>query len=1242
MTTKKNFQGYFILIVLQKSKYSVIMASGDSVKEMTSKFEKLNKFEGQDFRRWQKKMKFLLTTLKVVYVLSTPMPFLPESVEDEPLEATRRRSKWENDDYICCVHILNGMPDSLFDIYQNFESAKELWDSLESKYMAEDASSKKFLVSNFMGYKMIDSRPVMEQFHEMLRILGQFTQHNLKMDEAIVVAVIIDKLPPSWKDFKHNLKHNKEELTLTQLGSHLRIEESIRTQELDNNPKGKNQDDKVAWWVDSGATSHVCKDLYWFKNFQPIEDGSVVKMGNVATEPIKGIGSVLLTFTSGKCLCLNNVLYVPGIRKNLVFEIVLNNCGYKQVLESDNSICLASSSSNNNFHKSELWHARLGHIHYKRLKDMSKMSLIPAFDIQNNEKCKTCMLTKISRQPFKDVVRESKVLDLIHSDLCDFHATHSLGNKKYVVTFIDDASRYCYIHLLHSKDEVLDKFKIYKQQVELHKNELIKVLRTDRGGEYYDPNYFESTGIIHQTTVPYTPQQNGVAERKNRTLKEMVNSMLSYSGLSEGFWGEAMLTACYILNRTPNKRSKNTPYELWCKKGCRAVVRLTEPKRKTLGERGIDCIFIGYVEHSKAYRFYVLESNDSVSVNTVIELRDAIFDEERFTSIPKPRDMIHQSSSKSTTQAEDVSGGASSVPEPRKSTRARKAKSFGYDFQLYLVEGTRNETISQYQYCFNIEEDPKTFSEAMASRDVHFWNEAIHDEIDSIMHNNTWVLADLPPGCKALGCKWILKRKMKVDDTIDKYKARLVIQGFRQKEGIDFFDTYAPVARISTIRLLLALAAIHNPVIHQMDVKTAFLNGDLDEEIYMKQPEGFVMPGNEHKVCKLKKSLYGLKQAPKQWHQKFDDVVLSNGFALNQADKCVYSKFDTSGKGVMICLYVNDMLIFGTDLEEVDKTKKFLSSSFDMKDMGEDEVILGIRIRKGNNGISISQSHYIEKILKKFNFENCSPVSIPIDPSLKLLPNKGSPVSQLEYSRAIGCLMYAMISTRPDITYIVGRLSRYTSNPSSHHWQAVRRVFKYLKGTMNYGLTYSGYSSVLEGYSDASWINNLEDHSSTSGWVFLLGGGAISWASKKQTCITNSTMESEFVALSAAGKEAEWLRNLIYEIPLWPKPISTISIRCDSAATLAKAYSVRHSMICELIMTGVISVEFVRTQLNLADHLTKGLARDLVHKAAVGMDTQFPSNAILDVEFNVESLIFEDWYRPKVQEQKNYLYKHEA
>ncbi|GJW07039.1 zinc finger, CCHC-type containing protein [Tanacetum coccineum] len=301
--------------------------------------------------------------------------------------------------------------------------------------------------------------------------------------------------------------------------------------------------------------------------------------------------------------------------------------------------------------------------------------------------------------------------------------------------------------------------------------------------------------------------------------------------------------------------------------------------------------------------------------------------------------------------------------------------------------------------------------------------------------------------CKPLGCKWVFKRKMKVNGTIDNFKVQLVIQGFRQKEGIDYFDTYAPIARITTIRLLLALATIHNLVIYQMDVKTTFLKGDLEEEVYMKQPEGFIMP--------------------------------------------------------------------------VGKTKKFLSSKFSMKDMGEADVILGIKIKHENKGILITQSHYIEKIIKKFNHEDCSPVSTPMDPVEKLMPNTGKLVDQLEYSRTIGCLMYVMTSNRPDIAYVVGRLSKFTSNPSRQHWHAITKVFKYLKGTMNYGLSYVGYPLVLEAYSDASWINHVEDSSSTSGWVFLLRGGAISWAFKKQTCITSSTMESEFVALVVAGKEVE-------------------------------------------------------------------------------------------------------------------------
>jgi len=282
--------------------------------------------------------------------------------------------------------------------------------------------------------------------------------------------------------------------------------------------------------------------------------------------------------------------------------------------------------------------------------------------------------------------------------------------------------------------------------------------------------------------------------------------------------------------------------------------------------------------------------------------------------------------------------------------------------------------------------------------------------------------------------------------------------------------------------------------------------------------------------------------------------VLAKGYIINESDKCIYSKFQNR-KGVMICLYVDDMLIFGTSINEVEETKTFFSKNFDMKDLGEADVILGIKIIRDGNHIGLSQSHYIEKMLQKFNHLDCKPISIPFDQSVSLHPNKGCPVTQLEYSKVIGCLMYAMTCIRPDIAYDVGRLSRYTSNPSREHWHAVKRVLKYLKETMNYCLTYSGDSSILEGYTDASWVTYVEDHASTSGWIFNLGGGAISWGSKKQTCIADSTMAAEFIALAAGSNEAEWLRNLLYEIPVWQKPMAPVSIHCDSQSTLSKAYN---------------------------------------------------------------------------------------
>ncbi|GJR45674.1 zinc finger, CCHC-type containing protein [Tanacetum coccineum] len=468
------------------------------------------------------------------------------------------------------------MSDSLFDIYQNVESSKELWDSLEAKYMAEDASSKKFLVINFTSYKMTNSRPIMKQYNELLGILGRFTQHKMKMDEAIQVSCIIEKLSPSWKDFKHTLKHNKEELTLVELGSHLRIEESLRVYtnnrgkrkhhgntkadpnkkpkvtcwkcgkpghlkknceggKVSNKENGSGKkgsidgssnslkrrriDDDVAWFIDLGATEHVCKDRCWFKTYKSLNDGYILYMGNESTT-LYGHGCVELRFSSGKIVSLFNVLYVPNIRKNLVSSSILNNCGYKQVIKSNKFILykygvfigfgylsnqmfmlnivnddIASAfMSTFKLNDSIILHARLGHVHFKRMQDMSKNGLILAFDM-DTEKCKTCMMTKITKKPFQNVKRDNKVLELMHINLYDLHATPSLGNKKYFVTFIDDASRLCYVYLLHSKDEALDKFKVFKTKVELQQGSLIKRFRTNRGGEYMDTLLMTSNNV---------------------------------------------------------------------------------------------------------------------------------------------------------------------------------------------------------------------------------------------------------------------------------------------------------------------------------------------------------------------------------------------------------------------------------------------------------------------------------------------------------------------------------------------------------------------------------------------------------------------------------------------------------------------------------------------------------------------------------------------------------------------------
>nr|GEY60703.1 zinc finger, CCHC-type [Tanacetum cinerariifolium] len=335
---------------------------------------------------------------------------------------------------------------------------------------------------------------------------------------------------------------------------------------------------------------------------------------------------------------------------------------------------------------------------------------------------------------------------------------------------------------------------------------------------------------------------------------------------------------------------------------------------------------------------------------------------------------------------------------PRRSERARKERNFDPDFIdsqaiFFLVEG------------------------------ILFWKETIDDEMDSLVSNNTWENSNLPLGSKAIGCRWVFRIKYHTHGSIQAFNARV----------------------------LFALALVSNLFIHQMDVKTAFLNGNLDEEVYMKQHERFVLPGHENKVCKLKNSLYGLKQAPKQWHDKFDKSIPSNGFTHNSYDICIYSKF-MKDCGVIICLHVDDILIVRTNMEGINETKNSLSSCFQMKDMNEVDTILGIKVKSHSGGYALNRCHYIDKIIDKFQHLNIEEANTPYESSCKLVENDGIAIAQIKYASAIG-------------------------------------------------------------YSDASWITGSSDSKSTTSWIFTLGGRTVCWGSKKQTCITHFTMEAEFLAL---------------------------------------------------------------------------------------------------------------------------------
>ncbi|KAH9648506.1 Integrase catalytic domain-containing protein [Citrus sinensis] len=716
------------------------------------------------------------------------------------------------------------------------------------------------------------------------------------------------------------------------------------------------------WWLDTGATINITNSLHEFRSRrEPNERELIVHMGNGVTTKVESIGVGRLHLATGYFLDLLDTAYTHSIRRNLIFVSILDRCGYnRKVYLFRNSKLVGSDTlydglymidlfshgveSSSNAHvvhvvssnrarldenSSMLWHKRLGHISKQRMERLIKDDILHNLDFSDFGTCVDCIKGKLTAKTRKERTRRSQqVLEMVHTDICGPFIPIAIGGYKYFITFIDDFSRYGHVELLTEKSESLSVFQAFKANVELQKGKKIKAVRSDKGGEYYGrynetgrnpgpfAKFLQECGIKAQYTMPGTPEHNGIVERRNRTLLDIVRCMLSNSTLSNFLWGEALKTTAYILNQDDHNGGSSESRSLTLREE-RMVLLI--PSFPTSAMR-LSHIDVSSVDPELHHDMEPMTIEDDV---TDVQLR-------RSERIRRP-----------------------AIPD---------------DYVVYLQE---------HEFDADSSSDHITFQEAISCSESSSWIHAMHDEMAFMYHNR-----------------------------VERYKAKLVAKGFSQREGIDYTETDSLVFTKDSFRIIMALVAHFNLELHQMDVKTTFLNGSLSEDVYMVQPNGFVETGKENMSCAPRK-------AP-----------------ISKGDKISKSQCPDN---------------------DVDKAR----------------------------------------------------------------------MQTISYASIVDSLMYAQVCTRPNIVFPVGVLGRYLSNLGYEHWKAAKKVLRYLQATKDFVLTYqqSNYLNIV-GYSDADFARFLEDKKSTSGYIFIMTGGAILWKSAKQTLIASSTMEAEYVVCFEATRQA--------------------------------------------------------------------------------------------------------------------------
>lgn len=1127
---------------------------------------------------------------------------------------------------------------------------------------------------------------------------------------------------------------------------------------------------KLVWYLDSGTTSHICTHRDAFTDYTTLHNTTVQGVGP-AVAIVEGTGTVQINFKVGDLTyahSLKDVLYVPGAPNCLLslsrfdegggsVAFSKGGCELKdrkgrvvglgrkvdRLYQLDARARLWRERANYAAPAAKSWdhwHLLFGHIGMSTLEKMQRMGIVGGFDVDESSipspTCTACLGAKLTHQPFpKKADWRSRIAgEGYHCDVWGPIKTESIWKNRYYVSFTDDATRMVQVYFMKEKGEASKFIAEHVAAVERKFGKGPAWMRFDNGKELVNSttkSLCATKGIEIHTTAPYSPSQNGVAERLNRTLLELVRAMMIAKSVPAFLWDEAVSHAVYLRNRVlTSALPGRTPYEAYHGKkpdvsflrefGSDVWVLDESTGRSKLSPRSNKMMFVGFVEGSQAVRYYEakrrsvkVSRNVAFNENKVVEVpRDGVphglgLEEELSTPdgnvdpksgndsthmdpppspirppeilryTPEPRtppaqpfdnfpipEPVHDrpQSPRRTRNHPDIDYRVSSNPnvripaarpgrdalkaaeevrrtKERRATRRSKhaASGFAYsegDRALYSKVGmedvedpdapdsapirparTPPPVYDERPWVEDVQDVdaplPRSVKEALGGSEGKEWERAIEEELGMLEKMGTWEVVDLPSGREAVGNRWVFARKRDDHGQVVRYKARLVAQGFSQKPGTDFDTngTFAPVMRFETFRTMTALASIHNWTMFQLDVKSAYLNGHLDEEIFMRQPPGY--EDGTGRVCKLKRALYGLKQAGNVWNREFDSAMANLGFTATRSDPCCYIR-RTGDVLAILLVWVDDIIGYTSSPAEATTITKELRSKFDINDIGQPGMLLGMKIHKDDDSgtITLSQSHYIDSMLVRFGLQDANSVTTPLDMNINLdsidpLPIDATPDPRASslYATAIGSLLYAAMGTRPDIAYAVHRLAQFTRSPQAKHWTAVKRVLRYLKGTRDLQLTYGDPSSKwtpeLDMFCDADWASNA-DRKSVSGFVFTLAGGAVAWSSKKQTSVALSTAEAEYVAATHAAKQVLWYRALFDELGLWQPTTSTLFTDNQSAIAIAhnpqfhsrtKHIDIALHFLRDHVQSGTLNTVYVNTKDNLADILTKALPR---------------------------------------------------